>query len=102
MNYLYVSRFYFSINDFKKVIFFLRKLSINFYFTELTKYRAYFYSVVNHISINYLKIQKIFNSIVSNKYYNPYKLDIISQNSNILKDCGLNFNYSLRNYQNIK
>ena len=101
VNYLSVNRFYTLINDMKKIVFFLKKMSINFYFEEITKYKIYFYNFINVVNNTYLNIQKIYNSIICNKYYNPYKLDIISQNSSVLKDCSLSFNDTLRNYQNI-
>lgn len=100
-NYLNVNRFYITMNDLKKIIFFLKKMSVNFYYKEVTKYKMYFYTFINNINNNYLKMFKIYNSIIHNKYYNPYNLDIISQNSNILKDCSISFNNILRNYQNI-
>jgi len=100
-NYLNVNRFYILINDMKKIVFFLKRMSVNFYFKEITKYKIYFYSFVNTINNTYLNVQKVYNSIICNKYYNPYKLDIISQNSSVLRDCGLSFNDTLRNYQNI-
>jgi hypothetical protein len=91
-----------SINNFKKITFYLKKLSINFYFKEISKYNLYFYNIKNNINNNFLKIQKLYNSIISNKFYNPYKLDIISENSNILKACSVHFDILIRNYQNIK
>lgn len=101
LNFLKVNRFYTSLNDFKKIVFFLKRVSVNFYFKEITKYTMYTYNIINNVNYSYLKIQKIYNNIINNKYYNPYMLNIICQNSNILKDCGVSFNYSLRNYQNI-
>jgi hypothetical protein len=53
-----------------------------------------------NININ-LKLSKIYNSVLNNKYYNPYNLDIISKNSSLLKACSINFKTLLRNYQNI-
>ena len=100
-NYLNVNRFYVLINDMKKMVFFLKRMSVNFYFKEITKYKIYFYSFANVITTTYLNVQKVYNSVICNKYYNPYKLDIISQNSSVLRDCGLSFNETVRNYQNI-
>ena len=100
-NYLNVNRFYVLINDMKKMVFFFNLMSVNFYFKEITKYKIYFYSFANVINTTYLNVQKVYNSVICNKYYNPYKLDIISQNSSVLRDCCLSFNETLRNYQNI-
>ena len=100
MNYLTINRFYFQINNFKKIIFFLKKLSVNFYYKNLTIYQMYFYNNIN--IINVLNIEKIYNNIIFNKCYNPYKLDIISENSSILKACSLHFDALIQNYQNIK
>jgi len=100
VNYLKVNRFYVIINNFKKIILFLKKTSINFYYKNLTLNNNYFYNMIYNIN-NFLKIEKIYNNIIYNKYYNPYNLDIISKNSNILNSCSLNFNNLLKNYQNI-
>ena len=74
---------------------------MNFYFKEISKYNLYFYNLNLNVNMNFISVSKIYNTILINKNYNPYKLDIISQNSNILKDCSISFNNILRNYQNI-
>lgn len=101
INFLNVNRFYVSLNNFQKILFFLKRLSVNFYFKEITKYKTYFYNIMGNVNNIFLIIQKIYNTIINNKYYNPYVLDLISQNSTILKKCSIFFNYSIRNYQNI-
>lgn len=99
-NFLYTNRFYVQITNFKKIILNLKKLSINFYFKSITKCSMYLYNVIN-INVDF-KLNKLYNNIIFNKYYNPYNLDIISENSHILKACSFSFNNLFRNYQNIK
>lgn len=102
INYLNVNRFYILISDFKKISFLLKNLSMNFYFKEISKYNIYTYNMNLNININFISVSKIYNTIIYNKNYNPYKLDIISQNSSILKACTLYFDNLFRNYQNIE
>lgn len=102
INYLNVNRFYILISDFKKISFLLKNLSMNFYFKEISKYNIYTYNMNLNININFISVSKIYNTIINNKNYNPYKLDIISQNSSILKACTLYFDNLFRNYQNIE
>ena len=102
INYLNVNRFYILISDFKKISFLLKNLSMNFYFKEISKYNIYTYNINLNININFISVSKIYNTIINNKNYNPYKLDIISQNSSILKACTLYFDNLFRNYQNIE
>lgn len=102
INYLNVNRFYLLISDFKKISFLLKNLSMNFYFKEISKYNIYTYNMNLNININFISVSKIYNTIINNKNYNPYKLDIISQNSSILKACTLYFDNLFRNYQNIE
>lgn len=75
---------------------------MNFYFKEISKYNIYTYNMNLNININFISVSKIYNTIINNKNYNPYKLDIISQNSSILKACTLYFDNLFRNYQNIE
>lgn len=75
---------------------------MNFYFKEISKYNIYTYNMNLNININFISVSKIYNTIIYNKNYNPYKLDIISQNSSILKACTLYFDNLFRNYQNIE
>ena len=102
INYLNVNRFYILISDFKKISFLLKNLSMNFYFKEISKYNIYTYNMNLNINMNFISVSKIYNTIINNKNYNPYKLDIISQNSSILKACTLYFDNLFRNYQNIE
>jgi len=102
INYLNVNRFYILISDFKKISFLIKNLSMNFYFKEISKYNIYTYNMNLNININFISVSKIYNTIINNKNYNPYKLDIISQNSSILKACTLYFDNLFRNYQNIE
>ena len=102
INYLNVNRFYILISDFKKISFLLKNLSMNFYFKEISKYNIYTYNMNLNINMNFSSVSKIYNTIINNKNYNPYKLDIISQNSSILKACTLYFDNLFRNYQNIE
>ena len=102
INYLNVNRFYILISDFKKISFLLKTLSMNFYFKEISKYNIYTYNMNLNINMNFSSVSKIYNTIINNKNYNPYKLDIISQNSSILKACTLYFDNLFRNYQNIE
>lgn len=102
INYLNVNRFYFLISDFKKLSFLLKNLSMNFYFKEISKYNLYYYNLNLNVNMNFISVSKIYNTIISNKNYNPYKLDIISENSSILKACALYFDNLFRNYQNIE
>lgn len=102
INYLNVNRFYILISDFKKLGLLLKGLSMNFYFKEISKYNMYFYNMNLNINMNFIFINKIYNTIINNKNYNPYKLDIMSQNSSVLKACTLYFDNLFRNYQNIE
>lgn len=100
-NFLTVNRFFLLFNNLNKIYFFLKKISMNFYYKKISKYNFYLYNR-NYINIFTKKIKKIYNIVLNNKYYNPYILDIISKNSSILKNCGIHFNFFLKNYENIK
>jgi hypothetical protein len=102
ISYLVVNRFYLFINNINKVFYFLKKESMNFYYKKITKCRFYFYNLTYNINYFFKKIIKIYNSIINNKYYNPYVINIISENSEILKKCGIEFNFLIRNFENIK
>jgi NADH dehydrogenase (ubiquinone) Fe-S protein 1 len=101
INYLNVNRFYISINNMKKIMFYVKRMSVNFYFENITKYSFYSYAIISSINKTYSEIWKVYNSIISNKYHNPYNLNVINQHSDILKECSYHFNNSLHNYQNI-
>ena len=98
-NFLNVNRFYILISDFKKLNYILKFLSMNFYFKEISKYKIYMYNFNFDNSLSL--VCKIYNTIINNKYYNGYNLDIVSKNSSILKNCVEYFDNSIRNYQNI-
>jgi hypothetical protein len=100
INYLNVNRFYISFNM-KKIIFYLKRMSANFYFEEITKCKMYFYTSILNFNKMDSGIFKIYNSIISNKYYDLYNLNVINQYSDILVKCSLHFNDLLRNYKNI-
>ena len=102
ITYLVANRFYFFINNINKIYFFLKKESMNFYYKKITKSKLYFYNITNNIIYFIKKIVKIYNNIINNKYYNPYTTNIISQNSEILKKCAIEFNSLIRNFENIK
>lgn len=97
-----MNRFYFYINKLNKVFFFLKKESMNFYYKKISKNKLYFYNIIDNINFFFKKIVKIYNSIVNNIYYNPYFTNIICENSVILKNSGIDFNFLIRNFQNIK
>ena len=100
-NYFNTNRFYLPINNWKKLIYFLKKSSVNFYFEYITLSKKYFYNFRNIINLNFININKVYNSILSNKYYTPYNLDVVSEYSSVLKACGNYFHNFLRNYENI-
>ncbi len=100
-NFLNLNRFYVLISDFKKLNYILKFFSMNFYFKEISKYNIYVYNINLNIDNSIILISKIYNTIINNKYYNAYKLDIISKNSSVLKNCNLYFDKFFRNYQNI-
>jgi len=98
INYLTINRFYFLLNNLKKNYYFLKKMSVNLYYENISKYRLYFYNIKDNLITFNLNIKKIYNSILNNKLYNPYIIDIISEYSNILKNCALQFNISITNF----
>lgn len=102
ITYLTVNRFYLFINNINKIFFFLKKKSMNFYFKKISKSKLYFYNSVDNINYFFKKIVKIYNSIINNKYYNPYINNIINENSEVLRKCGVDFNLLIRNFENIK
>ena len=102
INYLIVNRFYLFINNINKVFFFFKKESMNFYYKKITKCQYYFYNITININFFFKKIVKIYNTIINNKYYNPYIINIIHENSEILKKCSIEFNLLIRNFENIK
>lgn len=98
VNYLKLNRFYISLDNVKKLYFFIKKVSMNFYYKEVSKYFLY-----NNIKIKDINIKKLniyYNSIVLNYWYNPYTLDILSFYSTVLSNSRKNF--SIKNYMNIK
>lgn len=58
----------------------------------------YFYNIKDNIINFNLKIYKIYNSILYNKFYNPYMTDIISEYSNTLRNCSIQFNMLITNF----
>ena len=102
MTYLAVNRFYSFINNLNKIFYFLKKESMNFYYKKITKSKLYFYNLVDNVNYFFRKIIKLYNSIINNKFFNPYINNIISENSEILKKCSIEFNLLIRNYENIK
>ena len=102
ISYLIVNRFYLFINNINKIFFFLKKKSMNFFYKQISKTKLYFYNFLDNINYFFEKIIKIYNYIIYNKYYNPYIVNIISENSEILKKCGIDFNFLIRNFENIK
>lgn len=75
---------------------------MNFFYKQISKTKLYFYNFLDNINYFFEKIIKIYNYIIYNKYYNPYIVNIISENSEILKKCGIDFNFLIRNFENIK
>lgn len=75
---------------------------MNFYFKKISKSKLYFYNAIDNINYFFKKVVKIYNYIINNKYYNPYINNIISENSEILKKCSIDFNLLIRNFENIK
>lgn len=75
---------------------------MNFYFKKISKSKLYFYNAVDNINYFFKQIVKIYNYIINNKYYNPYMNNIINENSEVLKKCGIDFNLLIRNFENIK
>ena len=102
ITYLTVNRFYLFINNINKIYFFLKKESMNFYFKKISKSKLYSYNAIDNINYFFKKIVKIYNYIINNKYYNPYINNIISENSEVLKKCSIDFNLLIRNFENIK
>lgn len=102
ITYLSVNRFYLFINNINKIFFILKKKSMNFYFKKISKSKLYFYNATDNINYFFKKIVRIYNYIISNKYYNPYINNIINENSEVLKKCGMDFNLLIRNFENIK
>lgn len=98
IHYLNVNRFYQVFNNLKKKNFFLKKLSVNLYYENISKSKFYFYNLKDNIQNYNLKINKIYNNILNNKYYNPYIIDIISEYSNVLKNCSIQFNVLITNF----
>lgn len=98
INYLNINRFYQIFNNLKKKNFFLKKFSMNLYYENLSKSKFYFYNVKDNIQNFNIKVQKIYNNILNNKYYNPYIIDIISEYSNILRNCSTQFNLLITNF----
>lgn len=96
INYLNLNRFYSSFNNLKK--FYLKKFSMNLYYKNISKYAIYFYNIHDNIINFNIKINKLYNTIFNNKYYNPYKMDIITEYSNILKNCAMQFNLLITNF----
>ena len=76
--------------------------SMNFYYKKISKCKLYFYNINDNINFFFKKLVKVYNNIINNKYYNPYINNIISENSEILKKCGIEFNLLIRNFENIK
>lgn len=102
ITYLSVNRFYLFINNINKIFFILKKKSMNFYFKKISKSKLYFYNAIDNINYFFKRIVKIYNYIIFNKYYNPYINNIINENSEVLKKCGIDFNLLIRNFENIK
>jgi hypothetical protein len=75
---------------------------MNFYFKKISKSKLYSYNAIDNINYFFKKIVKIYNYIINNKYYNPYINNIISENSEVLKKCSIDFNLLIRNFENIK
>lgn len=99
-NYLNVNRFYLLFNNSKKIIEYLSKTSMNLYYKKLTQYKLYFYNnVINNINNVNNKIIKLYNSIFNNKEYNPYIINIIVKNSNILQNNALEYNSLFNNFK---
>lgn len=71
---------------------------MNLYYENLSKSKFYFYNVKDNIQNFNIKVQKIYNNILNNKYYNPYIIDIISEYSNILRNCSTQFNFLITNF----
>lgn len=102
ITYLTVNRFYLFINNINKIFFFLKKESMNFYYKKISKSKYYFYNIRDNIDFFFKKIVKIYNYIIYNKHYNPYITNVISENSEVLKKSGIDFNLLIRNFENIK
>lgn len=99
-NFLLVNRFYALFNNLNKAFYHLKKISMNFYYKRINKYNLYLYNITNNMDLNFYfnRIKKLYNSVINNKYHNPYTLDVLSTNSSTLKDCGVNFNLLIKNF----
>lgn len=72
---------------------------MNLYYEHLSKYKLYAYNLYDNIinfSIN--NINKVYNYLLNNKYYNPYNTNIINEYSNILNNCTIQFKMLITNY----
>ncbi len=101
-NYLLTNRFYIHIINFKKFFKYIKKYSVNYILKELTKYSYYenkFIYIINKINITI--INKIYNKILENYYYNMYNLYKLDKNAKTLKLAYYNFSQNMRNYINI-
>lgn len=73
---------------------------MNLYYKKLTQYKLYFYNnVINNVNNVNNKIIKLYNSIFNNKEYNPYIINIIVKNSNILQNNALEYNSLFNNFK---
>lgn len=71
-NYLNFSRFYILFNNIKKIFFFVKKISMNFYYIEIS--RIFKFLKLNIILKKHINI--IFNTLLNNKLYNIYNIDM--------------------------
>lgn len=101
LTYLNVNRFYISLPSIEKIKLVIKKMSTLYYFNYLNSALKYAYNRIVNINFNFIKIKKMYNNIVSNKQYNPFLVDIMCENSSILKFCSKFFREKIKNYQNL-
>jgi hypothetical protein len=96
------NRFYIYIDNKKQIIKIIKKISLIFYYKEISKEnkKEKNIKVYNNIIKN-KKIDKIYNKIINNYYYNIYNIYMIDNNSRTLKLSNERFAHSIKNYINI-
>lgn len=72
---------------------------MSFYYKEISRY--FLYENISFKSIEKLsRVKMYYNSVISNFWYNPYDIDILSKYSMVLNS--LKKKFSLKNFVNIK
>lgn len=98
-NFLNSNRFYIHLNSLNKLINYMKKYSVNYFFSEISKYNLYKNKLECIFNKKYIQpIIKIFNKIIINYHYNNYELNIIDKNSQTLKFSSKYFSQNVRNY----